>query len=382
MNRTFKAYAIFTGGMIGVGIFGIPYSLMRSGAWPTLVTGFVVLMLAFMINLFAIELVLMAKGKRQLPGYIAIYLGSKGKVLETVASVGGNVGALLAYLIAGGSFLALCLSPFFHISPITATLIYFICGASLVFWGMQGHPFVHLIIYLMFVVVLAFLIWFSSGVFLWQNVPLFGNGLITPFLLPYGVLLFAFGGAGLIPELADITRSNRKTMRRVIVAGFALALVSYVVFSVLITGINGAGTTEDAIGGLYSLGPTGQKLAIIGGLFGVLTTFSSFLSVGRTLKRTLIFDFHFSHVGAWLIAMGTPLLLYFAGVQGFIRVLGITGAVFLGLEGILIIASYWVAHSAKSKRITSIAGRPTLFALGFFLTFGVLVEILRVLKII
>jgi amino acid permease len=381
MNKTLKAYAIYTGGMIGVGIFGIPYALMRSGAWPTLVTGAVVICMTFMIHLFAVEVILMAKGKRQLPGYIGLYLGKTGKVLETIACVGGSVGALLAYLIVGGSFLVLFLSHFFVITPITATLIYFVCASSIVLWGKQGHPVVHMIIYGLFVVVLLVLIWFSVSLFSPQNIPLIGNGLLTPFLLPYGVLLFAFWGVALTPELVELTQGNRKIIRKALVYGFATALISYVIFSILIVGISGVNTTEDAIGGLRNFGAVGQVVIMFGALFGVLTTFSSFLSVGRTLKRTMIYDFKFSNLGAWAIAMGLPLLLFVAGVNGFVKVLGVTGAVFLGLEGILVVLAYWVANFGSSKRSNAFASRKLLFVFGALLTVGVVVEILRVMRI-
>jgi amino acid permease len=382
MNKTLKAYAIFTGGMIGVGIFGIPYALARSGVWPTLITGTVVLLFTLLIHFFAVEIILMGKGRRQLPGYIGLYLGKTGKVLETVACVGGSVGALLAYLIVGGSLLALFLSQFMIISPVSATLIYFVCGAAFVLWGVHGHPTVHMTIYGLFVIVLGLLIWFSTSIFSLQNISLLGNGLITPFLLPYGVLLFAFWGVALTPELVEITRGNRKIIRRVLLYGFATALISYLIFSVLIVGISGAGTTEDAIGGLKKFGSLGQAMIVFGALFGVLTTFSSFLSVGRTLKRTLIYDFKFSVLGAWLIAMGLPILLFIAGVHGFVKVLGITGAVFLGLEGILVVAAYWVANYGLSKRKNVFVGRMLLFLFGLLLACGVVVEILRVLRII
>lgn len=381
MNRTLRAYAIYTGGMIGVGIFGIPYALMRSGAWPTLITGAIVLVMVFMIHLFAVEVILMAKGRRQLPGYIGLYLGKKGKVLETIACIGGSVGALLAYLIVGGSFLVLFLSHFVVIAPITAVLIYFVCAASIVLWGKQGHPVVHMVIYGLFVVVLLLLIWFSVSLFSVQNIPLFGNGMLTPFLLPYGVLLFAFWGVALTPELVELTNGNRTIIRWALTCGFATALISYVIFSFLIVGISGVNTTEDAIGGLRNFGAVGEVMILFGALFGVLTTFSSFLSVGRTLKRTMIYDFKFSNLGAWTIAMGLPLFLFVAGVNSFVKVLGVTGAVFLGLEGILVVSAYWVANFGSAKRINSFVSRKVLLLFLVLLAGGVVVEILRVLRI-
>lgn len=381
MTTGFKTFALYIGGTIGVGIFGIPYALMRSGFWPMIVTTIVVLIITYFIHLFALDIVLMAGGRRQLPGYIGMYLGKSGKYLETIAEVGGSAGALLAYLIVGGGFLHLVINSFVPASLEGMIFLYFIIGAGIVFWGKVGHPMVHSVIFAFFMVVLGILIWYASREFSLDNFTRSGNGIMTSFLLPYGVLLFAFWGVALIPELVYVAKGSRSTVKKAIGLGFIVSLISYVLFSVIIVGVSGVNTTEDAIGGLIKLGGSMRLIVLLGSVFGVLTTFSSFLSVGRTLKRMFIYDYKFSALGAWLIAMGIPILFFLLGVHSFVKVLGVTGAIFLGLEGLLIIAAYWVGYHAKTRRHGAYVSKKILSIFIFLLFAGVIVEIMRIFNI-
>jgi hypothetical protein len=122
----------------------------------------------------------------------------------------------------------------------------------------------------------------------------------------------------------------------------------------------------------------GWGVVLPGLLFGLLTTFSSFLAIGLVLRETLQFDFRFPAGAALGMALGLPLLLYLWGWQELTRVLGVTGAIFLGLEGIVVVlitTSFWRRQGKLLKRRA--AG---LVLLSLSLGVGVLAAIVNQLR--
>jgi tyrosine-specific transport protein len=105
-KQVLEAIATLIGVTVGAGIMGIPYVISKSGlmigAAHILVIGFLMLF----VNLFLTEIVLRTKGSHQLTGYAEKYLGRAGKWIMACTMVIGVYGALIAYLIGGGSALS------------------------------------------------------------------------------------------------------------------------------------------------------------------------------------------------------------------------------------------------------------------------------------
>jgi tyrosine-specific transport protein len=101
-----EAIATLIGITIGAGIMGIPYVISKSGLLIGTLNILVIGVLMLFVNLFLAEIVLRTKGNHQLTGYAAKYLGNIGKGLMAVSMIIGIYGALLAYLIGGGSALS------------------------------------------------------------------------------------------------------------------------------------------------------------------------------------------------------------------------------------------------------------------------------------
>lgn len=369
------AYAMFAGGMIGVGIFGLPYVLVRAGVLPTFLLTIVVLIIAWVSHLAYADVVLRTKGKKRLPGYIGTYLGKPGFLLTAVTNILGFIGALLAYAIVGGSFVSLLLAPWAHITPQTATLLYLAAGAVILLRGVKQLPVIQLLILALFLVTLVVLGGATLPLLSWGNLPALGQG--SERLLPYGVLLFAFWGLALIPELIEMSGRRRQAVRRVLAWTLVTAAVAYALFVIMIAGVSGQKTTEDALSGIAGI--TGPSVLLFSAFFGILTTFSSFLALGLTLIRTLVYDFHLRPFSAWSIAIASPLVLFLLGVHQFVRVLSVTGAIFIGLEGILVLVMFWVAQQGRSQRGNPLGSPVVLAALGVLLLSGVVAEVVRVL---
>jgi tyrosine-specific transport protein len=132
-DKFYLAVALLLGTMIGAGTFGVPYAISRSGIiagffYFLFLTGVIIL-----IHLFFGEVVLRTKEKRRLPGYAEKYLGNKGKILATFAIIFGTTLVLLAYIILGGEFLEILLSPFFELSSFQFSLILSLVLAPFIF---------------------------------------------------------------------------------------------------------------------------------------------------------------------------------------------------------------------------------------------------------
>jgi len=377
MKRLIASYAMFAGGMIGVGLFGIPYAVVKVGLVPAIIIGIVVTLLALVIHLIFAELISVTKGRRQLPGYVGLYLGPTGKVIATVANIFGSMGTLLAYLLAGGVFLSIIFSPFFSISPQVATIIYFFIVAFILLKETRALDWLQFVIVVLFAVVLVFLASASRGSFSWTNIYLPAD--LNQLLLPYGVLLFSFWGLSLVPELVDTNKRQWRPVFWSICLSFLTALVCYVVFTVIVVGISGVNTTQEAVVGIQ--GKVGKEVYWLAAFFGFLATFSSFIAFGHTLKRTLVLDFKIPPLFSWLIAVGLPFFLYLMGFQQFVLILGLTGAVFSGTEGLLVVLSYWVSKSRRKKDFINFRSPAVLATVAGLLVIGVLAEIAHVFKV-
>lgn len=333
-KKFFLALAILIGVIIGAGIFGIPYVVARSGIIPSffyfLILGGAVLLL----HLFFGEIVLRTKEKHRLVGFAQKYLGKWGKILITISTILGITGALLAYLIIGGEFLEIVFSPLFDFSASHFSLIFWAILVYFIFKGTRLIARTEVFTNLTF-----FIIIFIVFCFLFPKINLENFVLINPkyIFLPYGVIMFSLMGLVAIPEMVDIlkTPEERKSFKKIIIVVSAIVITLYLLFSLAVVGVSGKNTSPEALSGLVPF--LGQKIIILGALFGVITLADSFLVICLNLKNTLIYDYHFPKVLASFISSGLPVILFLIGFRSFIGVIGFVGTVLGAIEGIVIL---------------------------------------------
>lgn len=276
----------------------------------------------------------------RLPGYAQIHLGNWGKRAALISSILGFFGAILAYLIVGGEFLANLLNPIFGGSNLFYTLLYFIVGAFLIFFGIKIISKIEFWGLISFFIVL-FLIFLRGKEFISiENLGLLGNWKlkIENWFLPYGPILFSLWGASLIPEVEEMLGKKKQLLRKIIPVSIIIPIFVYLFFIYLILGITGPQTTESALAGLRGI--LGDGIVGLGLFFGVLTTFTSFIALGLTLKKTLNYDLKINKHWAFVITCFLPLTLFLAGIKSFIGVISFVGGVMLGIDGILILLMY------------------------------------------
>jgi len=156
-------YAISTlsGTIIGVGLFSLPYIASKVGL-PVMLAYFLVLgILVTIVHMFFGELALKTPDYKRLPGFAKIYLGDVGRSVALISMILGLLGAVLAYLIVGGEFLANFFQPFFGGSNLGYTFLYFLLGAIFIFFDIKAVSKIEFWGLVLFVVILGII--FAAG---------------------------------------------------------------------------------------------------------------------------------------------------------------------------------------------------------------------------
>ncbi|MBI2038540.1 MAG: hypothetical protein HYT19_01280 [Candidatus Nealsonbacteria bacterium] len=333
------AVSMLSGTIIGVGFFSLPYIASKVGIWTMLGYFLVLGPLSILIHSFFGKVALATPDFFRFPSYVKIHLGKTAQKFAFVSTILGLFGAILAYLIVGGEFLANLLSPIFGGGNVAYTILYFGIGALLIFFGVKAISKIEFWALLLFFLILV--IFFLKGFPQIRLINLFPDvdiGAMKNWFLPYGAVLFSLSGASLIPEVEEILGQRKHLLNKVIILSILIAILIYLSFVFLILGVSGSQTTEFAITGLK--GFLGNSIFNLGLFFGILTTFTSFIALGLNLKNVFRFDLKIKKHLSWAITCFVPLALFLAGIKQFIPVISFVGGILLGFDGILILLMY------------------------------------------
>lgn len=339
----FKKYiyptAVLSGSIIGVGVFSLPYIASRTSIW--LVTGYlaVLTLVIILINTIVGEIALKTPDFKRIPGFVGFHLGKWAEAVSLTTAILGGFGVLLVYLIVGGNFLTNALSPIFGGSELLYVIIYFIFAGIFIYSDIKAIAKVELgaIILLLLTLLIIFIKGFASiklgNIFI-------GNWdlSVKNFFLPYGPIIFSLWGVGLIPEVEEMLRGNKKNIKKIITASVLITAAIYFLFIILILGITGVKTTESALVGLKTL--FGGWILSAGFFVGAVVIFNAFISLGLILKKVFIYDLGIKKIYTVIIVCLLPLILFLLGVRSFIPIISFIGGIFLGIDGILILLMY------------------------------------------
>jgi len=330
-KKFFLALAVLIGTIVGAGIFGIPYVISKSGVLPG-VFYFIILGLAVLIlHLVFGEIILRTEERYGLSGYAQKYLGKNGKLIVTISMIIGITGTLLAYIIIGGNFLKIIFSPFSNLSSFRFGIIFWLVLIYFVFRGIKIVAPIEIFTNSAFFIIIFIVFSFLLPKLNFQNFDLIN---LRNFFLPYGVIMFSLTGFAAMPEMADIlkTPGERKSFKKVIIVSSIASIVLYLFFSLAVFGVSGKMTSKEALSGLVPF--LGQKIIILGALFGLITIADSFLMVCLYFRNSLVYDYHLSKITASSIASFLPLIL-FLKFQDFILIIGFVGTILGTIEGII-----------------------------------------------
>jgi len=375
--KLLRAVGMMIGAIVGVGVFGLPYAFSQSGTAIGLVWLLVIGGLLTLLQLMFAEVAIQTPGKSRLVGLTARYLGRHMRWVTIVALSAGIWGAMLAYLIVGGRFLHLLLSPVFGGQELIYPIVIWAIASYLIYRGLQFAAKLEVIVVLVLLFLFIFIIALSLPSI---DVAHYAAVLKPDYLLPYGVILFSLAGIGIVPEMADVLGGERKKdLGRAVVIGMSIILLLYGLFALAVVGVTGSETTQTAFDGLIPA--FGSSFGVIATLLGSITIISIFMVLGIEMLNTLRFDFKLPHKTAWMVTVGVPLVLFLVGVREFIELVGFIGSVFGGTLGILIALTYWKMRRSPVcvKHHCVNFPAPLTWALITLFAGGVLVEVVPLL---
>lgn len=335
-KRFWTAVSILVGSTIGAGGLGIPYAAAQTGFFVAL--GYIVIlgMIIILINLYFGEVILRTKGKHQIAGYGKKYLGRKAELALEFAIFFGVYAAIVAYMIGIGESLSFL---FFGNSNSSLLLgVLFGVGMSGLFWrGLKAlKKFEKLGVVMILILLVLIVVVFFRDINL-ANLYSFNSG---SFFLPFGIILFSLMSFYAIPQVGMIIHGNEKIMKKVLMTGSFISMTFYILFTLVVVGVKGMDTPEIAtlsLGGIFIL-------------LGILTMFTSYLTLGNALQENLMYDERFKKKNAWMFAALLPILIFiavkFLGFFSFVKIISLGGVVSGGLIAILIL---FMVKKAKKK---------------------------------
>lgn len=335
------------GTIIGAGIFGLPYVAARSGLVLTIIYLAALTLIVTLMHLLYGEVVLRTHGKHRLVGYAEIYLGVWGKRLASFSVIIGSYAGLLAYIIIGGKFLYVLFGGIFGGDAFFYSTVMYLLSFIFVAKGLKIVSWAETL--LSFSLIAAIFIFLSKGFFLVDLSNLAVATQWSQVFLPYGVILFALTGGSVIPDLVGILDKKKSELKKTIIWGTLIPAIIYFLFIVIVLGASGAYITDDTITGLGKL--SGNGFVLIGAAVGFLAIITSLLAFGINLKKTFEYDYSLSKPKSLVLAMTFPFLMFLTGFDNFLAVMGFSGAVMGGIDGLLIILMYQKAdREGKGKR--------------------------------
>lgn len=335
MKNFLFATAVLMSTIVGVGIFGLPYSGAQSGFLIAAVFLFALTLIMIFLHLLYGEIVSRTKEKHRLAGYAGHYLGRWGKRIVASSIIISFYGSLLAYIIIGGNFLHTIFSSLINVPSIVFNLIFFVIGAIVIYFGIRLIAELDFLMGIFLILIVLLIFYFGLPQIDINNLKTIN---LNNFFLPYGAILYALAGATAIPEIKEIFSQNGKRYKKAIILGTLIPAVLYFIFMATVIGLTGSQTSAEAIQGLIDL--LGKKIILPGALFGFLATISSFFVVGLSLKKTFWYDFKINKNLSWLLVCSVPLILFILGFRAFIPIIVILGGLMGAIEGTAIILIY------------------------------------------
>jgi len=366
------AVLTLVGTIIGVGVFGVPYALSQVGLLPAVLYIVILGGVQLLQHLYFTEAAIACPDKLRLVGLVERYLGKGAKPIASASIIFGYWGAILAYMLVGGTFLHVLLNPILGGDVLAYQVAWGVVASIVIWFGLDVLP--GFAVLATSALIGAMLLIFGMGlphVDPSSYLPLIKQGNL---LLPYGVVLFSLGGLPAILEMEDILKGDHRRYRSAVVFGSLLAVALTGAFGFVVWGVSGEGTTSAAIVGLQNV--MGGNIGLIGSICGFLAVVTAFFSVGTNLKNTFRFDYRLKNDFAWLLAVGVPFVILLLGMKDFVRIVSFTGAVFGGVTSIMVALLYIAVTKKHAVRGEKTLGVPVWTAMVsiFILLIGALLS--------
>ncbi len=350
---TWKGIFVFSATIIGAGILALPIAGAVAGLMPTILILLLIGAVSVFSALYIAEAVLNTEGVHHLPTLAQVHLGRTGQAAMLLGVIIYIYGALIGYLSAGGQL-------FYSLSngaiPVwLGQLIYFFIASLVVHFGLKLVTQIETYLFLGMLILLgAVMLIALPGV----KVPLLmkSNWSATPGI--FGVVLFAYVGHSIIPSIAMGLDVKRK-INTIAVWGVLIPLVLYIFWCVIVIGVvpkpalqiaKAAGQPATIPLGIIA----GSSIALLGSIFAVLSTMTSYIGFGFSLKEVYhdtagSYKKKLAPFAATGLVVVPPLIITILNPGAFIKALDIAGTygggLFVGILPVLI-----VLKSRKGKK--------------------------------
>lgn len=338
--RFLRAVVLMIGAILGLGILGMPYVFSRAGFWVGL---FELLFIGAVLTVIYImfgEITREVRGRHRTIGYLIELLGSRFRLLVSFLFIISLFGAMLPFLILSGQLL----NSLFGLPPLAGVLIMFALGAFFIWGGLSFISKLELLFIGLLTLAYFLLIVFTLPYFQVENI-VSQPAISTASWRPIGVILYALGGLGIIPEVHDLLGRRTRRMTPAIILAMIFLVALYAVFSLVVIGALGSDTSQHVLGDLAAILPA--PIGVLGLIIGIVSGLSIFTVLGLELVGGLTVDFHLKKFSAWVVTLFVPLALYLLGARELTAVMGFVGGLFGGLFGLLVLAAY--RHTAPPR---------------------------------
>lgn len=335
MDRSLlKLSLTLVAGIIGAGVFALPSAFARVGILPASLVfwGMAAVVLATHLMLVDVELSLEKRGR--LTSAIRLWLGEGVFRLASITYPVQLLGAILAYLVLGASFLQTLLGPMGTGAPVVVfKLAFWILASITVLGGLRWVTRVEAVAVRILIVLLL-----GASLFAWQGPRLSLEQDWSGALSLFGVCLFSLMGVAGVAEVVDVARHHHRRRARIVtVVGTLLAASVSWLFAVSFAG---------------SLTLTASFLPWLLALAGFFAVSGAYIINAQDLGATLSLDLAVRPALSLLIALGIPLLLALSLRANFLNIVDVVGTLFGGLNGVFIAltASRVYAHHHCCQR--------------------------------
>ncbi len=359
--------------IIGAGMFALPFVFFKAGLVFGLFYLFFFSAIFALTHLMYADVILRTRENHRFAGYAGIYLGRFGFWLTAVITILGGIFALTIYLILSASFIGLALP----LTPdIYKILIFWLFCSIAVFWRINRLTISEFLILLGSLAIVLILLFFGLKNFneALSETPLFNFSYV---LAPLGAVFFSMGGRVAVPAVLGYFRNNGEKIveaKKPIIFGSFFPAFVYVLFVLGILGLSG-NVSEDSVSGI--VGGTPLFILLILGLLGIVSLFSTYIVIGRDIKKSLEHDFKFPQIFSGLAVAVTPLILYFLGLRNFMELVGFAGGIFVGLDNIILILIWQKAVKTESSvRILNKINPAIIYFLFLVFTGGIIYTLL------
>ncbi len=347
-----KSVLLMVATIIGAGVFGLPHLFARIGFWPATILFACVLALVALTHNFFVTLALDTPHKMRLPGHAHRVLGPIGGMVATVTYPLQMIGANVAYVLLGGTFLQMLVreAGLYAIDGIHLwQLIFVACGGITVFFGLRAVT--HVESYVTWGLIASMIV-LSALVLARVDATAVASFTTrwSPSLFPFGVFLFSLSGLPAVGEAVENVGRNPGRSRKSVFWGTMIAgAVSYVfavAFALTIT----SASSSDPLMALQEQVPVFMRWLIP--LAGFLAVATSYIATAQDLKATVHLDFGVPKLVAWMVAMCVPYAITLWITPNFLIVIGVIGAVFGGINGMMLALLMMRSHRERALPAT------------------------------